>query len=440
MDTDTEAPSLRARIDEFIATRLQAKLDKLKPDQEAERQALVEQYERNTWLDDAARRAAQLTLVSHTVKPINPFAGGTQPYLRQTLIACDHLVGTHTLPAEQRAPDVVGNAAALDVYKLLKLRADGPSLLQGVLDESKEALAALSPDPEIARRRTRGLAQVAESEPQPASHTLAKQLYFPLPDGSYHLLAPLYSSPLSHVIHAHLQSVRFSEAVKDARKARSEAKAHPQGYRDYPGLLQQSFGGSKPQNISQLNSERGGRSFLFCALPPRWRTADIKPALRQRSVFDARRGQFANLPTVREITGQLRDFLHLHRGSRSVVAVRDQRADYVDHLIDELLAYGDRMRTLAPGWSNDSDCELTVAEKRWLDPSAEREAAPEFDGLSSNEAELDWPSDVANRFARWLNVAISADEDVMEREEGDEWERLIKRSLRALEKELADEQ
>lgn len=440
MDNDTEAPSLRARIDEFIAARMQDKLDKLKPDQDAERQALIEKYERNNWLDDAARRAAQLTLVSHTVKPINPDARGTQPYLREPLLTCDHLVGTHSLPAEQRAPDVVGNAAALDVYKLLKLRADGPSLLQGVLDGSHEALGALSADPEIAQRRSQGLARIAESEPQPASHTLAKQLYFPLLDGSYHLLAPLYSSPLSHAIHAHLQVSRFSDAVKLARKARGESKGHPEGYRDYPGLLQQSFGGSKPQNISQLNSERGGRSYLFCALPPRWRTSDIKPALRQRSVFDARRGQFAHLPTVRDITGQFRDFLHAHRGPRSVVAVRDQRADYVDHLIDELLAYGDRMRTLAPGWSNAHDCELTAAEKRWLDPQAEREAALEFDGLSNDQTELDWSSDVADRFARWLNAAISTNDNVMERDEGDEWERLLKRALLALEKELADEQ
>lgn len=439
MDTDTETPSLRARIDEFIAARLQAKLDKLKPDQDAERQALIEQYERNTWLDDAARRAAQLTLVSHTVKPINPDARGTQPYLREPVIACDHLVGTHTLPSEQRALDVVGNAAALDVYKLLKLHADGPSLLQGVLDGSEEALEALSHDPEIAQRRSQGLARVAQRDPEPASHTLAKQLYFPLDDGNYHLLAPLYSSPLSHVIHAHLQAARFSDTVKDARKARSEAKGHPHGYRDYPGLLQQSFGGSKPQNISQLNSERGGRSYLFSSLPPRWRTTDIKPALRQRSVFDALRGQFAQLATVRDIASQLRDLLQVHRGTRSVVTVRDKRAECVDHLIDELLAYGDRMRTLEPGWSNGIDCELTAAEKCWLDPHAETEAEAELEGLSSSQAELDWPMDIANRFARWLNAAISTDENVLERDEGEEWERLLKRSLRALERELVDE-
>lgn len=439
METDTEAPSLRARIDEFIAARLQAKLDKLKPDQDAERQALVQQYERNQWLDDAARRAAQLTLVSHTVKPINADARGTQPYLRVPLVANEHLVGTHTLAREQRVPDVVGNAAALDVYKLLKIEAAGYTLLQGVLDGNADTLAALSHDAATAQRRAQGFARIAEGAEQPASHALAKQLYFPLPDGSYHLLAPLYSSPLAHAIHAHLQESRFSESVKEARKARADRKAHPHGYRDYPNLLQQSFGGSKPQNISQLNSERGGRSYLFSGLPPRWRSADIKPALRQRSVFDARRGQFANLATVRELSTRLRDFLHTHRGSRKVVEVRDCRAELVDHLIDELLAYGDRMRTLEPGWSSHDDCELSAAEKRWLDPAADRESVPAFDGLLSDDTELDWASNIANRFARWLNVAISTKENVMEQQEGAEWERLLQRSLRELAKELADE-
>ena len=52
---------------------------------------------------------------------------------------------------------------------------------------------------------------------------------------------------------------------------------------------------------------------------------------------------------------------------------------------------------------------------------------------------LQQAQDVANRFARWLYTAISTDETVLERDEGEEWERLLKRSLRALERELADE-
>ena len=53
-----------------------------------------------------------------------------------------------------------------------------------------------------------------------ASHTLAKQLYFPLPDDGYHLLAPLFPTALVHGVHTHLQEARFSDAAKAARAAR----------------------------------------------------------------------------------------------------------------------------------------------------------------------------------------------------------------------------
>lgn len=46
--------------------------------------------------------------------------------------------------------DVVGNAAALDVYKFLKCQVDQRTLLDGMLEDEPDLRSALGPDPELA--------------------------------------------------------------------------------------------------------------------------------------------------------------------------------------------------------------------------------------------------------------------------------------------------
>ena len=144
---------------------------------------------------------------------------------------------------------------------------------------------------------------------------MAKQLYWlagdtPHDDGHYHLLQPMFSSTLAHAVHAEIQDARFGETNKAARQARRENKPAETMYRDYRNLVVRKLGGTKPQNISQLNSERGGTNYLLPSLPPpAWKSREFANLLRLDSVFDDSRGALKRFGGIRELLDALADFL-----------------------------------------------------------------------------------------------------------------------------------
>jgi CRISPR-associated protein Csy1 len=422
--------AIRAEVHRFIADRLNAKLEKCKADESDERAALRIKHEPTAWLEDAAKRAPQIKLVTHSLKAIHPDARGTVVNLTTPLCEDEAVVGTHTL--RKRTDDVVGNAAALDVFKLLKLEIDGETLLARLLRGDRYTIAALADDPDKAHALADSLLQVASNEADAAStHTLAKQMYFPVAPGEYHLLAPLFPTALAHHWFEHLRQCR--ERAIDASEARKADMHFEGGYQDYPGLALISLGGSKPQNISQLNSERGGKVQMLASGPPVWRDT-IKPPSGD-SVFDR---DFPNRPQVRELTTELRDFLVSVRGLGSDAAMRSHRAALVEAICDEFMQYVATLYMLQPGWSQKAACQLSVSQRVALDPLAQHD---EDDLMRATE----WPQRIASDFAAWLNAATRTDKSPMGEVEEREWRLELQSrledladNLQALREELAD--
>lgn len=125
----------RAAIDQFLQERLQSKLEKLKPD-DPQRDELVASFLRDTWVASAAKRVDQIQAVTHSLKPIHPDARGTNLYVEPASLPALQELGSHAL-GQSFAGDVVGNAAALDVYKFLKVEVDGTSLLAALLAQDR---------------------------------------------------------------------------------------------------------------------------------------------------------------------------------------------------------------------------------------------------------------------------------------------------------------
>lgn len=417
-DLQTSA-ALRTVVENFIQERLQLKLDKLGDDEGDKRQKLRDEHEREVWLADAARRVAQIQLASHTLKPLHPDARGTNVYLSEPFCTDAALVGTHVL-GKDRADDVVGNAAALDVFKFLKLPIKDKTLLARFLDADPVLLQAMSDDASKAQAWAAAFADIVNSKSAVASHTLGKQLYFPLPDGSYHLLAPLFPTALVHRLHSTLQEDRFSDAAKAARAARREEKDHPHGYREYLNMVVQNFGGSKPQNISQLNSERGGANHLLASVPPVWQSQGIKPPLRMASVF-AKGGPVGRDADLRYLTKVLRKFL-VKVIDQNNMAIKAKRHELVQQIIDTALAIAAPIQCLPGGWSELGDCRLSTSEKRWLDAGA-------ADDTHSETPTDDWQNEVSERFGNWLNAALSTDKTLMGDAEFLEWKHQFKEAL-----------
>lgn len=421
---------LRALIADFLQKRLNDKLEKLAPD-DPKRAELQQAFIPAAWLDDAARRVGQIQAVTHSLKPIHPDAKGTNLYSPPQALPELPVVGSHCL-GEDFAGDVVGNAAALDVHKFLKLAHQGSSLLTLVLARDADLAAALSDDPAQASAWINAFAGLVEPRGRVASHTLAKQLYWltgddPHDDASYHLLAPLYASSLAHHVYQTVQDDRFSEDAKAARDARKAGTFSDRPVREYPQLAIQQLGGTKPQNISQLNSERRGNNLLLASLPPIWRPVELKPLLNTDSMFL----RYSRRPEVRQQVKTLLAFLKSDPARN--VETRANRAEMVETLIDEFLQFTAELRTLAPGWSQSTECRLTSAEKHWLDPDGVEQACMDSD----RPAPIDTDERICAGFANWLNDQLR-DPLPMGDPEFLEWRKQMREQIKAEEREGRD--
>lgn len=459
--TQTYANQIQAVIHQFLQERLQPKLDKLKKGEEKERQKLLDDYDSDSdplqqerlqfefnklkegedekrqklldahrpenWIADAARRVGQIQQATHALKYTHPDAKGTSLISQGNAAVGAAMIGTHTLNGAA-VPDVVGNSAALDVYKFLRLEVDGKTLLM-LANESNPALAAaFSSDGEEAQAWMDAFAGLTEPKGQPSSHRLAKQLYWPLGNGEYHLLAPLFPTSLVHRVYSGIREDRFSESAKAAREAHRNKLPFAHGYREYPNFAIQKFGGTKPQNISQLNSERHGENYLLASLPPVWNSPMIRPPLKVGSIFDH---WLLHSRRITQLTRTLRQFLAKVQPANNI-GIRNKRAELVALIRDEVMQQAAHLQDLPAGWSQHEECRLNRDECYWLDPS--RGIGDE--DFAAEHAASDWKENISHRFANWLNARLNTDKAPMGDPEHEAWESNLGKELRMMREEL----
>ena len=423
----SDSAKIRAVINEFLQERLQPKLDRLKEDEDEKRQTLLDAHRPESWIADAARRVGQIQQISHAIKYSHPDARGTSLSSRGNDAAGDLLIGTHSLQGSG-SPDVVGNAAALDVLKFLRLEVGGRSLLTRAIEADPALVDALPGDAAQKQEWMDAFAGLTAPKGQPASHKLAKQLYWPIGGGEYHLLAPMFPTTLVNRVWSTIREDRFSEEARAAREARRNKQHHEHGFREYPDFAIQKFGGTKPQNISQLNSERYGENYLLVSVPPSWQNQPTQPPLNMNSIFER---WFGRRKPVRQLTDTLRRFL-IRVKDYNNKPIRDTRAELVALIRDELMQLAAELQDLSPGWSADEDCRLNAEERYWLDP---RRALEDEDFAAARSAG-DWKEAVCHRFGNWLNARLDTDRTPMGEAEHKQWHSDLDKELRMMREEL----
>lgn len=399
---NAEVKALRTLIERFLNERLQTKIEKLQPD-DPKRDVHQQQYLRETWLANAAQRVSALQLATHIIKATHPaIKGATSLYCAPSSLQERPELGSHALSHAFSEDVTVANAAHLDVYAFLKLKHGDITLLSRALEGDEELAAAFSDDQDQGREWIQAFAAIARPRDTEASHTLAKQVYWlvgedPTRDQDYHLLAPLYATSLAHRVFQTINEHRFADEAKAARKARRERAYSDTGYHEYPRLAVQKLGGTKPQNISQLNSERRGQNYLLASLPPNWISRDVRPPLHVESVFPR---MFGRRRGARDTARELQRFLATDPPANA--ETRHKRDRYLETLIDELLLFTSELHSLEPGWSASPECRLNRAERLWLDPWR-----GEIDEDFAQQREGDeWVEEVSHRFGNWVNAQL----------------------------------
>lgn len=320
-------------------------------------------------------------------------------------------VGSHVLNSRRSLADTTGdgayNAAAYELYLLLDCRMDGSTLGELLQSGDPDAIHALSPEAADPSKFAAELLYLFESKcAKPSVHTLNKQIYWltgnnPVADSDYHMLAPLYPASLVHQAHLQIHPTRYGEENSAARKAKRDGKTHEGVYQEYRDWAIQKMGGTKPQNISHLNSERRGENYLLTSLPPAsWTAGQRYLPTHAASIFDR---AFGARSAVR---GTIKAFLtFLLTDPEPNRHTRQRVDDFLDMLVDEVVIYAGEMQLQEAGWSLDARYDdLVLPEKLWLDPL--RAEMPDEVDFAEEWLAMNWPAEVGKRFARWLNAQL----------------------------------
>lgn len=368
-------------IVEFLENRKQDKLKKLKDDEHEKRLELEQQFQPRNWIANAASRAYQLNLVSHPGKFSHPDARIT-PVLFDGTRAADGYLRSGNASAER---DVLGNAAALDVYAFLSLELNGRSVLAHFEDATDELKQLLGVDEETFQQWRHGLLQIKGAADAVKTHTNVKQVYFPV-EGGYHLLSVLYPSGLMTEHRERIRQMKFSDATKAARDARKKGEFHAQGFADMPGLLTQNFGGTKPQNISKLNSNNGGQAWLMPCLPP-----ELKADYLRLPKTDFFKWLYTRDKDLENILQALHRLLQADYNN---VGIRRNRKRRLSQLFEWVLMRASLLQQQTAGWSEAAGFQLPLPQKLWLDAAYAGE----------RERYDDWQQDIARQVSEWILV------------------------------------
>ena len=266
---------------------------------------------------------------------------------------------------------------------LLKTQEDGRDVLEYTEASPEELTAELAdlglPGSSL-KEAVEELRKRSRTEPS-ATDERMKQVYFPTNDaGQYHLLTVLPASSL-------LLELKKRLLEMDERRrlhCNKEEDEYGRDWENIPNLTEVGFGGTKPQNISALNSRARGTGYLLPSLPP---------SFEQRDIRLPKRDFFRETIPFREVERSLRTLHTLFLLDRNNKDIRMRIRGEVDALAELAAAMAARLRDEPAGWSEEERCAaLPASQKIWLD-EAFRETR--LDGG-------DWLEDVSTGFGRWL--------------------------------------
>ena len=370
---------LAERRKNWLEKRLSADTDeaaKLELETEAN-----EKFSLAQWLPDAARRAGHLSMVSHPSKFSHPSAK-TSAVIAQASLQADGYVRTGNVSYPL---DVFGSAAAIDVYKFLALPlSDGKTVLEHLEQETALAQRLLSQAPSVpVSELTSQFLAIKASETQVKTDGLVKQVYFPV-DGGYHLLSILTPSGMLTELKERIDALRFSDASKEAREARKHQLYHAQGFNDILDLTVTVYGGSKPQNISVLNNQNSGRSYLLPCKPPQ---------LDHRATRLPSRDFFKQTLFVRDFDVYFKSLFELMALDINNMHIRDGIRKVLHKIVDEVMYRAFCVREFAGGWSQTEHYQaLPKAQQLWLDVAL----------LEKRLEDDEWQEVIAKALRQWL--------------------------------------
>ncbi|MBL4831666.1 MAG: type I-F CRISPR-associated protein Csy1 [Aliivibrio sp.] len=337
------------------------------------------------WLDYYSSRASGVSFSTHVAKITHSSIKASSFFVsydekNKKLLTTDTILNP-------MIDDAIDNAALTPIATFLKLVIKGNMLGNLLFSGDCEPLITFSENADQAEIWRSGFSEVFLPNDL-SSHTLLKQIYFPICEKKeiYHLLTNVKSSSLAHELF--LELTKKTERIK---KYSNEELVY------YPNKSKLSLTASSKAhtNVSPLHSKREGKIYLLSNQPPTWQI-QLAPPIYKKSLFD----ESFFYQNMNEDINYLRDFLL--RFKRIDLSIKDpDRQKWIErwmaNIIDEFLFFAGNIQSLPAGWTAAEDIQLKSAHQYLLDPYRQDiEYQAERKGT-------DWQAVICDDFAHWVN-------------------------------------
>jgi CRISPR-associated protein Csy1 len=365
--------------------------DKVKPSMDESKVNELKQqcelkFSLNEWLPNAAKRAGQRAMTTHPCTFSHPSArknknGNVSSVLVNIVRAEDGLLKTGNAEVSL---DNLGNAAALDVYKFLTLMMqDGESLLDHIQQESELSKLLLNIKSETYQNLKTGFLAMVESSDENITSSKIKQVYFPVEE-DYHQLSLLTNSGMVYQLRERLDKLRFSDEVKELRDKKRKNEFSEQSYSEIYGLTTIGYGGTKPQNISVLNNQNGGKAHLLSSLPP---------SIEKRHIHFPKSDFFVESFKKYEYADNFKALHKLFQADYNNINIRDARDRYLQEIIDLLIDKMWSVRAVSKTQFHQDSSSLSSVQRTWL----------HSDNADKREESDQWLSSLITEISAWLS-------------------------------------
>jgi len=360
---------------------------------EVEREGEIK-FSPQNWLPDAAKRAGQMEMSTHPCTFSHPSARKNKNgYVTSVIVKIDRQPDGYLKTGNvDVAEDALGNAAVLDVYKFLTLTMeDGDSLLEHIKRDSEQAKALLTIPSEGYQSLKEGLlAMVNNQTPETVTSSKIKQVYFPVKNDDYHLLSILSNSGMIYELRDRIDALRFSEKQKELRDLRRNDQFSEKGFSEIYDITTISYGGTKPQNISVMNNQYGGRARLLMSVPPRLVKRDIQ--FPTKDFFKTSIRFYDIQEPLQKLHGVFKTELNSPIPRRNLKSGRDA---YIKDILDQIIERLTAVRAVAADQYREENSSLPRCQRIWLCDTYQQERLEQED----------WLDELCEVISRWTLLA-----------------------------------
>lgn len=351
-------------------------------------------HEPVTWLNQWTSKAIDISFATHVGK-LTHSSSKSSSVLDTTIEKNNRYLTTNGLRAIEI--DVAStNAASLPIANILQLTVDGMSVLDCLKRNDSTLFKKIIDDDVVVDAWCNQLKQSFNAT-QKQSYFLAKQIYFPVKNGQYHLLMPLTSSSLVHALHQKHKQY-WDEEQESARLQKSHKKYSSTLTCTYPKKAYLHVTGSNHSNASSLNGKRGGRIALLPSMPPQWRSR-VSSYINKPSLFD----KILAFELKDEIN-DLRNYLLLIKNKSLSTSEPKRNAAVLSKLEAISNQFFNYLETI-----NDNEAFEGWTLMSKLPPEQQLVLEPRREDATAKPLKISklWQKTLSKTYGRWLNKQLS---------------------------------